>query len=95
MQGSADCPIRVSTPRCVPTQAGMALCTCQVCDVQLDRPQVYSTVILPSVGDLRDMLWQLRSGVTPALPLSAVGPDLARRFTLGEMLLEEYLILRL
>ncbi len=35
-----------------------------------------------TVGDLRDMLWQLRSGVTPALPLSAVGPDLARRFTL-------------
>ena len=35
-----------------------------------------------TVGDLRDMLWQLRSGVTPALPLSAVGMDLARRFTL-------------
>ncbi len=34
-----------------------------------------------TVGDLRDVLWQLRTGVTPALPLSAVGSDLARRFT--------------
>ena len=34
-----------------------------------------------TVGDLRDVLWQLRTGVTPALPLSAVGADLARRFT--------------
>jgi signal transduction histidine kinase len=34
-----------------------------------------------TVGDLRDLLWQLRTGVTAASPLSVVGVDLARRFS--------------
>ena len=34
-----------------------------------------------TVGELRDLLWQLRTGVTQASPLSVVGVDLARRFS--------------
>ncbi len=33
-----------------------------------------------TVGDLRDLLWQLRSGVTTASPFAIVGVDLAERF---------------
>jgi signal transduction histidine kinase len=33
-----------------------------------------------TVGDLRDLLWQLRSGVTTTSPFAIVGVDLAERF---------------